>query len=96
MEARRGSSVKQKGKRLLTFETWCYRRLREVSWIDHITNEEVYRRAGETRSFPKTIKAIRAKLIGYILNHDSLLSRIIENAIEGENSRGQLLPDYIS
>ncbi|KAF0753996.1 Uncharacterized protein FWK35_00020374 [Aphis craccivora] len=64
--------------------------------INHITNEEVYRRVGETRSFLKTLKTRRVKLIGHILRQNSLLSRIIEGAIEGNNSRGRPPLDYIS
>jgi len=79
---------KTEEKRLLAFETWCYRRLLRISWTKHITIEEVYRRVGETRSFLKTLKTRRAKLIGNILRQNSLLSRIIESAIEGNNSRG--------
>jgi len=75
-------------KGLLAFETWCYRRLPRINWTEHITNEEVYRRAGETRTFLKTLKTRRAKVKGHILRHNSLLDRTIEGAIEGNNSRG--------
>lgn len=47
--------------RLLEFETWYYRRMLRISWIEHITNEEVCRRSGETRSFLNTLKPRRAK-----------------------------------
>jgi len=83
-------------KRLLAFETWCYRRLLRISWTEHIRNEEVYRRAGEISSFLKTLGTRRANLIGHVLRHNSLLSRIIEGAIEGNNSRGRPPLDYIS
>ncbi|KAF0757289.1 Uncharacterized protein FWK35_00037193, partial [Aphis craccivora] len=55
----------------------------------------VYRRVGETRSFLKTLKKTRAKLIGHVLHHNNLFSKIIDGAIEGNNSRGPPL-DYIS
>lgn len=35
-------------------------------------------------------------LIGHTLRHDSLHSRIMEGAIEGNNSRGRSQLDYIS
>lgn len=59
-------------KRLLVFETWCYRKCLRISWTEHIkniTNEEVYQRVGEIRNFLKTLKTKKAKLIGC---HDSL------------------------
>jgi hypothetical protein len=87
---------KTEEKRFSAFETWCYRRLLRISWTEHITNEEVYRRVRKTRSFLKTLKTRKAKLIGHILRQNSLLSRIIEGAIEGNNSRERPPLDYIS
>uniref|UniRef100_A0A2S2QZ71 RNA-directed DNA polymerase n=1 Tax=Sipha flava TaxID=143950 RepID=A0A2S2QZ71_9HEMI len=80
--------IKQKKIRLLAFETWCYRRPLRISWTEHVSNEEVYRKSGEIRSFLKTLKTRRANLIGHVLRHNSQLSRIIECATEGNNSRG--------
>jgi hypothetical protein len=28
-------------KYLESFEIWCWRRMEKISWIDHVTNEEV-------------------------------------------------------
>lgn len=61
-----------------------------------ITNEKVFRIVGETKNFLKTEKTRKPKLIGHILLHNSLL-RIIENTINGNNSRGVTSPEhYIS
>jgi hypothetical protein len=57
---------------------WCYRRIFKISWVDHITNEEVFRSVGEKRSFLKALKIRRAKLIGHTLQHDNLQGTIIE------------------
>jgi len=46
--------------------------------VDHIINEEVFRRVGEERSFLKALKMRRAKLIGHTLRYNNLLGRIIE------------------
>lgn len=67
-----------------------------ISWTEHTTNEKVYLRVGESRSFLRTMKTIRDFLIGYILRHGSLLSIIIEKAIEGTNYMGRPLLDYIN
>jgi len=67
-----------------------------TNWTEHITNEEVYQRAGEIRSFLKTLKTRRTKLIGHILRHNSLLSRITGDATEGNTSRGRPPLDYMS
>lgn len=62
-----------------------YKRFLRISWTKHITNEEIYQKTGETRSFLKTLKTRRAMLIGHMLRHDSLLSRIIEGALRGRS-----------
>lgn len=60
-----------------------------LNWTERIiiNEEEVYRRVGKTRSFLKILKTRRAELIRPTLRHDGLLSRIIEGAIEENNSR---------
>jgi len=86
---------KAEEKNILAFEVWCYRRILKISWIDRISNEEVFRRVGEERSFLKALKIRRAKLIGHSLRHNNLLGRIIEGSIEGKNSRGRPPLEYI-
>lgn len=54
-----------------------------------MTNEKVYRRVGQTRSFLKTINTKRVKLIGHTMRHNSTLGRIIEGAVDGNNSGGR-------
>lgn len=49
--------VKQKKKRLVTFETRCYRRMLRIHWTEHITNEDVFRRVGTTRSLLKDLES---------------------------------------
>jgi len=63
----------------------------------YTTNKEIFRIVRETRSFLKTLKIIRAKIVGHILRHNSLPSTIIEIEVKGKNrnSRRPLLV-YIS
>ena len=60
------------------FETWCYRRIFKISWREKITNEDVFRRAQEEKSFLRNLKGRRAKFIGHILRHNGLVKKIIE------------------
>lgn len=83
-------------KRLLAFETWCYRRIMKISWKEMITNEEVYRRVGERRCFLKYLKRRRNHLVGHILRHNGLLKLIIEGTVDGKNSRGRPRLEYMS
>lgn len=43
--------------------------------MEHITNEEVFRKAGEKCSFLKSLKSRKIKLIG----HNGFLARLIED-----------------
>jgi hypothetical protein len=36
------------------FETWCWRRMLKIKWIDGITNDNVFQRAKEGRLFLKS------------------------------------------
>lgn len=44
--------------RLETFEMWCLRRMKSISWVDKKTNEEVYSNSIENK---------RGKIIGYLI-----------------------------
>ena len=43
-------------KRLQAFEAWRYRRIFKISWREKITNEEVFRKAWEEKSFLQNLK----------------------------------------
>lgn len=34
--------------RIKAFEIWCYRKMLRISWTEHVTNEEMLQRAGES------------------------------------------------
>ncbi|KAI5718650.1 hypothetical protein M8J77_024598 [Diaphorina citri] len=82
-------------RRLMAFEAWCWRRMMKISWREHVTNEEVFRRAGERRNLMKQLKKRRATLIGHLLRHGTLTARVIEGMIEGTNTVGRPPLDYI-
>jgi hypothetical protein len=46
-------------KYLESFEIWCWRRM-EISWTDHVRNEEVLHRVKEERNIVRTIKRRKA------------------------------------
>lgn len=52
---------KREENRLL-FWTRCRRRIFKISWVD----EEVFRRAGERRSFLKGLKSRRVEVMGHM------------------------------
>ena len=43
-------------KKIEAFEMWIYRRLLKISWVDHVTNDEVLRRVGKNIELLLNIK----------------------------------------
>ena len=56
-------------KRLEAFEMWCYRRMRNIKWMDKITNEEVLGRIEERRTLWKSLKKRRVQMMGHTHTH---------------------------
>ena len=71
-------------KYLESFEMWCWRRMEEISWTDHVRNEEVLLRVNEQRNILHEIRKRKANWIGYILRRNCLLKLVIEGKIQGE------------
>ena len=67
-------------KRLESFEICCWRRM-EISWTDHVRNEEMLLRVNEQRNILHEIRKRKAKWIGHILRRNCLLKQVIEGKI---------------
>jgi GTP cyclohydrolase II len=88
-------------KHLESFEMWCWRRMEEISWTDHVRNEEVLLRVKEERNIVHEISKRKANWIGHILRNNCLLRQVIERKIKGgievrlrqERRRRKLLDD---
>jgi hypothetical protein len=76
-------------RRLEAFEMWIWRRMCKISWMDHITNEEVLRRVGEKRSLMQTIRMRQKNWIGHVLRGNSLLRTVLEGRLQGKHQRGR-------
>ena len=59
-------------KRLESFEVWCWRRM-EISWTDHVRNEELLLRVNEQRNILHEIRKRKANWIGHILRRNYVL-----------------------
>jgi hypothetical protein len=72
-------------KHLESFEKWCWRRMEEISWTDHVRNEDVLLRVEEQRNILHVheIRKRKANWIGHILRINCLLQRVIERKIKG-------------
>ena len=81
------TSVKSADQKYLeSFETWCWRRM-EISWTDHVRNEEVLLRVNEQRNILHEISKRKANWIGHILRRNCLLKRVIEGKIKDSRNR---------
>jgi len=70
-------------KHLESFEMWCWRRMEEISWTDHVRNEDVLLRVKEQRNILHEIRKRKANWIGHILRRNCLLQRVTERKIQG-------------
>ena len=47
-------------KYLESFEIWCWRRMKKISWTDHVRNENVLLRVNEQRNILREIRKRKA------------------------------------
>jgi len=73
-------------KHVESFEMWCWRRIEEIGWTDHVKNEEVLLRIKKQRNILYEISKRKANWIGHILRRNCLLQRVIEGKIKGDRS----------
>ena len=71
-------------KYLESFEMWCWRRMENISSLDHVRNEEVLLRVNEQMNILREIRKRKANWIDHILRRNCLLKQVIEGQIKGE------------
>jgi len=79
-------------KKLTAFEMWLYRRILRISWMDHVTNDEVLRRMNKTTEIMTTVKARKLEYLGHIMRNEQrygLLQRILQGKIPGRRGPGR-------
>jgi hypothetical protein len=64
-------------KHLKSFEMWCWRVMKKISWTDHVRNEEELLRVTERRNILHEISERKINWIGHILRINCLLQRVI-------------------
>ena len=77
---------------------WIWRKMEKISWMEHITNEEVLNMVDEERDIICTIRERQRKWIGHTLRNDSLLRTVIEGRMEGRKTVGrprQMMLDWM-
>jgi hypothetical protein len=69
-------------KHLESSEMWCWRRM-EISWTDHVRNEEALLRVKEQTNILQEISKRKANWIGHIVRRNCLLRQVTEGKIKG-------------
>jgi hypothetical protein len=59
--------------------------MENISWTDHVRNEEVLLRVKKQRNILHEISKRKANWIGQILRRNCLLQRVIEEKIKGRD-----------
>ena len=75
-------TLTQTDRRLEAFEMWISRRMKKISWLDKVTNKEVFRRVNEDRQILNSIWQRKHRWIGRVLRHDGLLHEITEGRMK--------------
>jgi hypothetical protein len=60
-------------KHLESFEMWCWRRVKKISWTNNVRNEELLLRVKEQRNILYEISKRNANWIGQVLRRNCLV-----------------------
>ena len=71
-------------KHLEGLEMWCRRKVENISWTDHVRNEEALLRVNEQTNILHAIRKRKTNWIGHILRRNCLLKQVTEGKIKGE------------
>ena len=80
-------------KRTQAFEMRCYRRLLNISYKDHVTNEEVSRKIqaaiGEYDELLTLVKKRKLRWFGHVSRSSGLAKTILQGTVKGKRKRGR-------
>jgi hypothetical protein len=62
---------------------WYWRRMENISWTEHVRNEDVFLRVKEQRIILHEISKWKTNWIGHILRRNCLLRQVTEGRIKG-------------
>ena len=76
-------------KRKQAFEMRCYRRLLNISYKDHVTNEEVQAAIGEYDKLLTLVKKQKLRWFGHVSRSPGLAKTILQGTVKGKRKRGR-------
>ena len=83
-----GTLAAELEKRMQAFEMRCYRRLLNISYKDHVTNEEVRRKIqaaiGEYEELLTLVKKWKLRWFGHVSRSSGLAKTILQGTVKGK------------
>ena len=76
-------------KRLESCEVWFLRRMLRISWMDKVSNEEVFQTAEVKRKLLHDIRIRQLGFLGHVMRKGGLENLALTGKIEGKRSRGR-------
>ena len=80
-------------KKTQAFEMRCYRKLLNISYKDHVTNEEVRRKIqaaiGEKDELLTLVKKRKLRWFGHVSRSSGLQKTILQGTVKGQRKRGR-------
>jgi len=70
------------------FEMWCYRRALRISYVEHVSNDEVLGRVQQTRKLGSRIRLQKLRHFGHVSRHPSLQADIMLGNVPGVRRQG--------
>jgi hypothetical protein len=74
--------------KLRTFETKCYRRAMNISYTEHVSNQEVFGRAGCDAMLEKQVRQRKLLYFGHVVRHESLEKDIMLGMMPDRRAQG--------
>ena len=72
------------------------KRMLEISYTDHITNEEVLRRTNSKRELKELILKMKLKYFGHVVRAEKLQRHLMDGRVEDTHMLYQIPPNYTS
>jgi len=70
------------------FETWCYRRALRISYVEHVSNDEVLSRMNQSRKLLNRVKSRKLKYFGHVARHPLMEKEIMLGTMPGTRRQG--------
>ena len=80
---------KEMERRIEALEMWLYRRMLKISWVDHVSNEQVLQRAGAEREIMASLRQRQLRFLGHTMREQQLESLCLMGKVEGRRGRGR-------